>query len=94
MKCATCGLIIDSIDEAIDRGWIPYAWDADREQDGPFCTSCTDSLITIDENGEFVIKEEYQGKLTYQDGDFSEVERNEHLVIGIMLSQIDEEIVH
>jgi len=29
MKCAICGIEIDSIDQAIEEAWIPYAWDGD-----------------------------------------------------------------
>jgi len=57
-------------------------WDGDQEKDGPFCGSCSESLIETDENGEYVIKEEYTGKINYQDGDFSE---EEHRTIGIVL---------
>ena len=33
MKCAICGIEIDSIDEAIDEGWIPYIWEGDHEKE-------------------------------------------------------------
>ena len=85
MKCAICGIIIDSLETAIDEGWIPYAWDGDIEHDGPFCPSCSDSLIEIDEDGEYVVKEEYEGKITYQEGDFIEEEQEEHRTGGIFL---------
>jgi hypothetical protein len=60
MKCGICGIQIDSVEKAISTGWIPYVWDGDREQDGPFCPSCCESLIEIDDDGECAVKEEYQ----------------------------------
>ncbi len=71
MKCAICGIEIDSIDQAIEEAWIPYAWDGDREQEGPFCGSCSETLMQVDGNGEFELKPEYRGKIMYQNGDFS-----------------------
>jgi hypothetical protein len=85
MKCAICGIQIDSVDEAIDKGWIPYAWEGDQEKDGPFCASCSETLIQIDEDGEFVVKEGYRGKIVYQEGDFSENEPDERPPTGIIL---------
>ena len=84
MKCAICGIEIDSADEAINNGWIPYVWDNDREQEGPFCGSCSEMLIQVDEDGEFVVKEEYRGKIPYQEGDFFENEQDEYLSAGIV----------
>ena len=85
MKCAICGMILDSVEEAIDEGWIPYVWEGDREQEGPFCASCFESLIEIDEDGEYVVKEEFHGKIIYQDGDFDEREGEEHPFVGLIL---------
>jgi len=83
MKCAICGIQIDSVENAVSTGWIPYVWDGDREQDGPFCSSCCESLIEIDKDGEWVVKEEYQGEITYLEGDFSE-EQESNLVVNIV----------
>jgi hypothetical protein len=85
MKCAICGITTDSVDEAIDQGWIPYVWDGDREIDGPFCGSCFEGLIEIDGDGEFVVKEAFTGKIKYQGGDFYEEEVKEPLVSGLIL---------
>ena len=94
MKCAICGIEIESIDQAIEAGWIPSVWDGDQEKDGPFCASCSDTLIEVDENGEFAVKEEYRGKITFQDCDFSEAEPQKHIMIGIMVSERGEEKRH
>ena len=94
MKCAICGIQIDSVDEAIDEGWIPSVWEGDHEQEGPFCASCAETLMQLDENGEFELRQEYQGKIAYQEGDFSEAEPQENLVIGIVVSDMGEEKSH
>ncbi len=52
MKCAICGIEIDSIDQAREEAWIPYAWDGDREQEGPFCGSCSETLMQVDGNNQ------------------------------------------
>lgn len=85
MKCAICGIQINSVERGIDAGWIPYVWDGDREQDGPFCSSCCESLIEIDDDGEWVVKEEYRGKITFQEGYFSEEPTDDNFVVGIVL---------
>ena len=85
MKCAICGIEIESIDQAIEEAWIPSVWDGDQEKDGPFCASCSDMFIEVDEDGEFAVKEKYRGKITFQDCDFSEAEPEEHKSIGIVL---------
>ncbi len=85
MKCAICGIQLDSVEEGIDEGWIPYVWDGDREQEGPFCDSCFETLIQIDEDGEYVVKEEFTGRIKYQEGDFIEEEQEEHHTIGIVI---------
>ena len=84
MKCAICGIEIDSIDQAIEEAWIPYAWDGDREQEGPFCGSCSEILMQVDENGEFELKPEYRGKIMYQDGDFIDEKQDGNILVGIV----------
>jgi len=84
MKCAICGMQIDSVDEAIDKGWIPYVREGDQEIDGPFCPSCTETLIQIDEDGEFLVKEEYRGKIVYLDGDLYENEPDDDFLEGVV----------
>jgi hypothetical protein len=85
MKCAICGIQIGSVEKAIDTGWLPLVWDGDREQDGPFCPSCCESLFEVDGNGGWLVKEEYQGKITFQECDFSEEPTEGNLVAGIIL---------
>jgi hypothetical protein len=89
MKCAICGIEVDSIDEAIDEGWIPYVWEGDQEKEGPYCGSCSEILIQVNEDGEYVIKEEFRGKITYQEGDFMDEEPQEHMSPGVVLEYCD-----
>ena len=89
MKCAICGIEIDSVDEAIDEGWIPSVWESDHEQEGPFCASCSEALMQLDENGEFELKQEYRGKIAYKEGDFFGNELQENMSIGIVLEYCD-----
>jgi len=85
MKCAICGIEIDSVEEGIDQGWIPYVWEGDHTREGPFCPSCSEVLFQIDEVGEYVVKEKYRGNITYQEGDFVEEEPPDPVSIGIIL---------
>ena len=90
MKCAICGIQIDSVNEAIDNGWIPSVWEVDNEQEGPFCASCSETLMQLDENGEFGLRQEYRGKIAYHEGDFFDDELpHEHKSIGIILEYSD-----
>lgn len=66
MRCAICGLHVDSIDDAIEEGWTPYFQDGDQEHD-PACPSCTETLLQEGADGEWEVKEEYRGKLRYLD---------------------------
>jgi hypothetical protein len=66
MRCAICGMEIDSIDEAIDEGWIPYFYDGETEHEG-MCPGCTEVFLETGEDGEMEVKEEYREKITYQD---------------------------
>ena len=51
MKCAICGIETDSVDHAIDEGWTPYFYEEDKEC-GPACPGCSETLITLGEDGE------------------------------------------
>lgn len=79
MKCAICGIQIDSVDEAIEAGWTPYFYDGEKEHE-PACPGCTVSLLQTGEDGEMEVKEEYGGKIVHQDE-----KPKEHLVVGVML---------
>jgi len=79
MKCAICGIEIDSVAKAIDKGWVPCFYETDKEH-GPVCASCSEKLICVGKDGEFELKEQYWGKSIYQHED-----RKAHLVMGLCL---------
>ena len=66
MKCVICGIEIDSIEESIEQGWIPYFYEAEIECD-PACPECSGTLIQIGKDGEMELKEQYQGKVGYKE---------------------------
>jgi hypothetical protein len=68
-----CGIEIESINEAIDKGWIPSFYEGETEHDYA-CQGCSEVFLESGEDGEMEVKEEYRGKITYKD----EEDRNEH----------------
>ena len=81
MRCSTCGIQIDSVDEAVEQGWTPYFYDLDQEYELA-CPSCSESLLQIGQDGEMEVKEGYRGKLKYL-GEREDEARQDHLLIGI-----------
>ncbi|VBB41364.1 hypothetical protein TRIP_B10092 [uncultured Desulfatiglans sp.] len=75
IRCAICGMAVDSVEEALDCDWAPFFYEG-NDQHGPACASCSSALMRVDEFGEMEIKEEYRGKIRYldepleDDGDF------------------------
>jgi hypothetical protein len=59
-----CGTLIDSIDQAIEAGCIPYFHDGTQLHE-PACRECSKPLLQMDENGEMEVKEEYLGKIRF-----------------------------
>jgi hypothetical protein len=47
MKCVICGIEVESIEDAIDQGWVPYFYDGQIES-GPACSECSEALLKID----------------------------------------------
>ena len=66
MKCAICGTSIDSISGLIEEDWVHSFFEGEEEH-GPVCPSCSELLINIAPDGEFELKNEYKGKIVYQD---------------------------
>jgi len=93
MKCTICGTTVESVEQAIDLGWIPNFWEEEEEY-GPSCNGCSDTLIQVGQDGEFELKEEYRGKITYQEGDYLEKEPERHLAIGIATSETGRDEYH
>ena len=59
MKCAICGIEIDSIDEAREQGWVPYFYEGDKEHEF-VCPGCSEIFSQLGEDKEMEVKEEYQ----------------------------------
>ena len=66
MKCVIYGIIVDSIEEGIQQGWIPYFYEGDKECEFA-CPGCSKVFLQVDEDKEIEVKEEYRGKITYLD---------------------------
>ena len=84
MKCAICGMVVDSIDEAVDQGWIPYFYDGYEEHETA-CPSCTEALLQEGVDGEMEVKEEYQGRLKYLDESPYEIWQDHYEVVNAEL---------
>jgi len=80
MKCAICGIEIDSIDEAIKEGWIPFFFEEETEHEFS-CPGCSEIFLEVGEDGEMEVKEEYKGKIKYLDEKLKE-----DLVMEVMLN--------
>lgn len=85
MRCDICGIEIETIEEAIENGWIPYFYEGENEH-GPVCSSCAQQLICMGEDGEAELKQEYRGKIIYQGGDYAYEEPKQGWVIGIAVT--------
>ncbi len=78
MYCSICGTEIDSIDDAIDKGWSPYFYDGETEHE-VCCPSCSETILQVGQDGEMEVKPEYRGRIVYADTEI----RNQHYVMGI-----------
>jgi len=78
MKCAICGIGIDSIDQAIGA-WIPYFYEEKREHEFA-CPGCSEVFLQVGKDKEMEVKQEYRGKITYLDE-----KPEEHLAMWVML---------
>jgi len=80
MRCSICGMEIDSIDGAIDEGWISYFYDGETEHEF-ICPVCSEVFLESGEDGEMEVKAEYRGKIRYCDEKVKE-----DLVMEVMLN--------
>jgi len=46
MRCSICGMEIDSIDEAVKQGWIPYFYDGETEHEF-VCPGCSGVFLEL-----------------------------------------------
>jgi len=81
MKCAICGITVDTVDEAVEEGWTPYFYDGDKEHEFA-CPGCSQTILRVDDNGEMGVKEEFRGKLRYLAETGDEI-RQDHLLTAI-----------
>jgi hypothetical protein len=84
MRCAICGIRIDSVDEAIEEGWTPYFYDGQIEHEVA-CPACTQALLRGGEDGEFEVKEEFRGKLKYLTESEEDAWQDHSEVVAIVL---------
>ncbi len=81
MKCAICGITVETIDDAVEGGWTPCFFDGDQEHEVA-CPSCTETLLQMGRDGEMEVKDEYRGKLRYLVETGGET-RQDHLLTAI-----------
>lgn len=80
MKCVIYGIIVDSIEEGIEQGCVPYFYEEDKECEFA-CPGCSKVFLQVGEDKEIEVKEEYRGKIKYLDE-----KPKEHLMMGVMLN--------
>lgn len=95
MKCAICLTEVESTEQAIKKGWIPYFYEGEQEH-GPACPSCSEQFLVQGEDGEVEVKPEYQGKFTYSDGDYTDKDDVDDMgdgkvLVGIVVPAPEEE---
>ncbi len=64
VRCAICGIEAESIEHAIQLNWTSGFFEYDAEH-GPVCPSCSEQLLTVADDGEFELREEYRGRIVY-----------------------------
>jgi len=50
MKCALCGIEIESIEEAIEQDWIPGFFEQETEHEFA-CPGCSEIFLELGEDG-------------------------------------------
>ena len=83
MKCAICGITVNSIEEAIDQDWIPFFYEGE-EQHGPACAGCRETLLESSKAGEIEVKKQFRGKIIYDEA--LEEEPEEQVVMGLVFN--------
>ena len=84
MKCVICGIDPDCLEYRIEQEWIPYFFENESEH-GPVCPFCKEKLIGVGIDGEFELKEEFQGKIIYHEEDL-DGDLWEDVVLGYILN--------
>jgi hypothetical protein len=84
MRCSICGIRIDSVDEAVEEGWVPYFYDGETEHEVA-CPACTQALLQESKVGEMEVREEFRGKLKYLAESEEEAWQDHSEVVAIVL---------
>ena len=92
MKCVICGIEINSIEESIDHGWIPYFYESEIEC-GPACPECSGTLLQMGKDGEMELKEQYEGKIGYRENVLCKPPEEE-CIIGIAIENSRQSILN
>ena len=79
MFCSICRTEIDTIEKAIDEGWVPSFYDGDTEHEFA-CPACSESLLQFGDDAEMELKPEYRSKIVYR-----QPEPKKNLVIGVAI---------
>jgi len=82
MRCAICGIGVNSIKDAVEQGWTPYFYHADQEHE-PACPSCTENLLLEGKDGEMQVRRECQGKIKFLEGR-EDGEEGEHVLLPML----------
>jgi hypothetical protein len=77
MKCAICGIEVETIQEAIDQHWIPSFYDEMDNEHEPACCDCATIFLDYNPDGEWEVKEEFQGKMKYLDAGGTQTSQDE-----------------
>jgi hypothetical protein len=87
MKCSICGVEAGNIDEMITQNWINSFFEGDDEH-GPICPSCKQSLTFIASDGEYELRDEFRGKMIYNDqiDKFEDEDPMSDVVLGFILN--------
>jgi hypothetical protein len=91
MKCAICGISVDTIEDAIVEDWVPCFFEGHVEH-GPLCASCSEQFLFLGEDGEYELKKEYMGKIVYDESfmdeeeDFEESTEPQDIFLGFILN--------
>jgi hypothetical protein len=88
MKCTVCKTSVDSVENIIEDDWIFCFFDG-KDEHGPLCPSCSDLLLQSDLDGDYELKEEFKGKIAYDDQlerDEDDEEPLDQVVLGFILN--------
>ena len=84
MKCAICGIEVETVEEAIEQDWIPSFYDEMGNEHEFGCSDCAGLFLQVGIDGEMEVKQEYRGKLNYT----ADEQPPKHLLIGIAISEV------